>query len=149
MQPIDKFTNLDAVYPTTDAKEEDIILDYVWDFAMFIHPAEAKIIDDRFALEGSYAIPTFKKRYNEGLIDMPLTYKEYKKNDELQTAISALGMDADKFWFALLFIKDYVDGESWQVSERGKSPADEVKQLLETISQYEKKPLMPILLQSI
>lgn len=79
MQPIDKFTNLDAVYPTTDAREEDIILDYVWDFAMFIHPAEAKIIDDRFALEGSYAIPTFKKRYNEGLIDMPLTYKEYRK----------------------------------------------------------------------
>ncbi len=97
MQLIDKFTNLDAVYPTTDAREEDIILDYVWDFAMFIHPAEAKIIDDRFALEGSYAIPTFKKRYNEGLIDMPLTYKEYRKNDELQTAISALGMDADKF----------------------------------------------------
>ena len=49
-------------------------------------------------------------------------------------------MDADKFWFALLFIKDYVDGESWQVSERGKSPADEVKQLLETISQYEEAP---------
>lgn len=140
MQPIDKFTNLDAVYPTTDAREEDIILDYVWDFAMFIHPAEAKIIDNRFALEGSYAIPTFKKRYNEGLIDMPLTYKEYRKNDELQTAISALGMDADKFWFALLFIKDYVDGESWQVSERGKSPADEVKQLLETIYQYEEAP---------
>lgn len=45
MNPIDKFTNIDAVYPTIDAREEDIILDYVWDFAMLIHPAEPKIID--------------------------------------------------------------------------------------------------------
>ena len=29
MQPIDKFTNIDAVYPTLEAKEEDDILDYV------------------------------------------------------------------------------------------------------------------------
>ena len=29
MNPIDKFTNIDAVYPTTDAREEDTILDYV------------------------------------------------------------------------------------------------------------------------
>lgn len=73
MNPIDKFTNIDAVYPTTDAREEDIILDYVWDFALLIHPAEPKIIDERFALEGTHAISTFKKRYNERLIKMPLT----------------------------------------------------------------------------
>ena len=71
MNPIDKFTNIDAVYPTTDAREEDIILDYVWDFALLIHPAEPKIIDERFALEGTHAISTFKKRYNERLIKMP------------------------------------------------------------------------------
>ena len=42
MQPIDKFTNIDAVYPTLEAKEEDDILDYVWQFAMIIHPAMSK-----------------------------------------------------------------------------------------------------------
>ena len=42
MQPIDKFTNIDAVYPTLEAKEEDDILDYVWQFAMIIHPAMPK-----------------------------------------------------------------------------------------------------------
>ena len=42
MNPIDKFTNIDAVYPTTDAREEDIILDYVWELAMLIHPALPK-----------------------------------------------------------------------------------------------------------
>lgn len=33
MNPIDKFTNIDAVYPITDAKEEDTLLDYVWELA--------------------------------------------------------------------------------------------------------------------
>lgn len=111
MNPIDKFTNIDAVYPTTDAREEDIILDYVWNFAMLIHPAEPKIIDERFALEGSCAISTFKRRYNERLIKTPLTYEDYKNNIEIKKAISALQLDIDKFWFAILFIWDYVDGE--------------------------------------
>lgn len=42
MQPIDKFTNIDAVYPTLEAKEEDSILDYVWQLAILIHPAIPK-----------------------------------------------------------------------------------------------------------
>lgn len=94
MTPIDKFTNIDAVYPTTDAREEDTILDYVWDFAMLIHPAMPKIIDERLALEGSCAISTFKRRYNERLIKMPLTYEDYKNNIEIKTAISALNLDS-------------------------------------------------------
>ena len=140
MNPIDKFTNIDAVYPTTDAREEDTILDYVWDFAMLIHPAEPKIIDERFALEGSCAISTFKRRYNERLIKIPLTYKDYKNNIEIQTAMSALQLDVDKFWFAILFIWDYVDGECWQAFERGDSPANEVDKLLQAITQYEENP---------
>ena len=140
MNPIDKFTNIDAVYPTTDAREEDIILDYVWDFAMLIHPAEPKMIDERFALEGSCAISIFKRRYNERLIKTPLTYKDYKNNIEIQTAMSALQLDVDKFWFAILFIWDYVDGECWQAFERGDSPANEVDKLLQAITQYEENP---------
>lgn len=140
MNPIDKFTNIDAVYPTTDAREEDIILDYVWNFAMLIHPAEPKIIDERFALEGSCAISTFKRRYNERLIKTPLTYEDYKNNIEIKKAISALQLDIDKFWFAILFIWDYVDGECWQAFERGDSPANEVDKLLQAITQYEENP---------
>ena len=140
MNPIDKFTNIDAVYPTTDAREEDIILDYVWDFALLIHPAEPKIIDERFALEGTHAISTFKKRYNERLIKMPLTYKDYKNDIEIKKAISALQLDIDKFWFAILFIWDYVDGECWQTFERGDYPANEVNKLLQAIAQYEENP---------
>lgn len=140
MNPIDKFTNIDAVYPTTDAREEDTILDYVWDFAMLIHPAEPKIIDERLALEGSCAISTFKRRYNERLIKIPLTYEDYKNNIEIKKAISALQLDINKFWFAILFIWDYVDGECWQAFERGDFPANEVDKLLQAITQYEENP---------
>ncbi len=140
MNPIDKFTNIDAVYPTTDAREEDTILDYVWDFAVLIHPAMPKIIDERFALEGSHAISTFKRRYNERLIKTPLTYEDYKNNIEIKPAISALQLDVDKFWFAILFIWDYVNGECWQAFERVDSPAYEINRLLQTIAQYEVSP---------
>ena len=140
MNPIDKFTNIDAVYPTTDAREEDTILDYVWDFAMLIHPAEPKIIDERLALEGGCAISTFKRRYNERLIKIPLTYEDYKNNIEIKKAISALQLDINKFWFAILFIWDYVDGECWQAFERGDFPANEVDKLLQAITQYEENP---------
>lgn len=68
MQPIDKFTNLDAVYYDSDTTKEDIVLDYVWDFAMKIHPAKPMVTDD-LILDGSKAIKIFKKRYNERLIE--------------------------------------------------------------------------------
>ena len=139
MQPIDKFTNIDAVYPTLEAKEEDDILDYVWQFAMIIHPAMPKEVQGGI-LEGSEAIPTFKERYNNRLIKMPLTYEEYKKDKEIQTALSALQLDKDKFWFAILFIKDYVDGKCWQAFEYEETPASEVKKLFQSISQYEEHP---------
>ena len=139
MQPIDKFTNLDAVYHDLDTIQEDIVLDYVWDFAMKIHPAKPMVIDD-LVFDGSKAVQIFKKRYNEKLIEIPLTYKEYKSNQEIQSAISAFGIDVDKFWFALLFIWDYVNGLSWQVYEYKNTPANEIKQLSEIISKYENNP---------
>lgn len=139
MLPIDKFTNLDAVYYDSDTTKEDIVLDYVWDFAMKIHPAKPMVIDD-LVFDGSKTVQIFKKRYNEKLIEIPLTYKEYKSNQEIQSAISAFGIDVDKFWFALLFIWDYVNGLSWQVYEYKNTPANEIKQLSEIISKYEDNP---------
>ena len=50
MNPIDKFTNIDAVYPITDAKEEDTLLDYVWELAMLIHPAIPKKVKGNIGL---------------------------------------------------------------------------------------------------
>ena len=75
MNPIDKFTNIDTVYLTFDAKEEDI-LDYVWQLAMLIHPATPKKVKGEI-LEGSEAMPTFKERYNLSLIHISEPTRPY------------------------------------------------------------------------
>lgn len=139
MQPADKFTELDTIYWIYAGKEDEV-LEYVWNFATMIHTAEPMITDDGYQFEGSYAIGTFKRRYNEQLIKMPFTYEEYKANKDIQAAITNLRLDVDQFWFALLFIWDYVDGQCWQAFELGDSPANEIYKLLQTIAQYEITP---------
>lgn len=139
MKPVDKFTDLDTVY-WIYANKEDEVLDYVWNFATKIHAAEPMITEDGYQFEGSYAISTFKTRYNNELIKMPLTYEAYKANKDIQTAITNLRLDVDQFWFALLFIWDYVDGRCWQASEYGDYPIKEMKDLIKALSQYEEAP---------
>lgn len=134
MNPIDKFTNIDTVYPTFDAKEEDI-LDYVWQLAMLIHPAIPKKAKGEI-LEGSEAMPTFKERYNNKLIKMPLTYEEYKKNKEIQPTLTGLEIDSDKFWFLLLFVWDYTQGQCFNAQEVALSPIGELNNLIKLLSQY-------------
>ena len=135
MNPINKFTNIDAVYPITDAKEEDTLLDYVWELAMLIHPALPKKVKGG-ALEGSEALPTFKERYNNRLIKMPLTYEEYKKNKEIQPTLAGLEIDSDKFWFLLLFIWDYTQGQCFNAQELAPSPIGELNSFIRLLSQY-------------
>lgn len=144
MQPLDKFTNIDAVYPTLEAKEEDSILDYVWQLAMIVHPAMPKKVQGG-TLEGSEAMPTFKERYNNKLIKMPLTYEEYKKNKEIQPTLTGLEIDSDKFWFLLLFIWDYTQGQCFNAQEIAPSPIGELNNLIKLLSQYKttgKNPLI-------
>ena len=134
MNPIDKFTNIDTVYPTFDAKEEDI-LDYVWQLAMLIHPAIPKKVKGEI-LEGSEAMPTFKERYNNRLIKMPLTYEEYKKNKEIQPTLAGLEIDSDKFWFLLLFILDYTQGQCFNAQDLAPSPIGELNSRINLLAQY-------------
>lgn len=139
MKPVDKFTDLDTVYWIYAGKEDEV-LDYVWNFATKIHAAEPMITEEGYQFDGSYAIGTFKTRYNNELIKMPLTYEAYKANKDIQTAITNLRLDVDQFWFALLFIWDYVDGRCWQASECGDYPIKEMKDLIKALSQYEEAP---------
>lgn len=136
MNPIEKFTNIDAVYYSLESKEEDTILEYVWCFASLINPSEQKKIDNVY-FDGSNALPTFKNRYNDNLIKMPFSYNDYCANKEIQAAVTALKMEADKFWYALLFIWDYVNGECWNVFELEESPTNEINNLINIISKYE------------
>ena len=47
------------------------------------------------------------KRYNEGAITQYFNYDSYIKNELIQNFIKDLELDADKFWFLILFIYDY------------------------------------------
>ncbi len=81
--PVDKFTDLETYYP--DESKEDDILDYIWELAIIFFPATKDFSEH--SQYGSLAISKFKRRYNDGLIDMPLTYEAYKANNDIQTTI--------------------------------------------------------------
>ena len=53
---------------------------------------------------------------------MPFTYEEYIANEDIQETIKGLGYDIDKFWFALLFVWDYCEGECFQALELMNDP---------------------------
>ena len=76
---------------------------------------------------------------------MPLTYEAYKANNDIQTTIIGLGMDPDKFWYALLFIKDYTDGECAQEYKKESFPISELRKFVETISNYEIAECNPLI----
>jgi hypothetical protein len=139
--PVDKFTDLETYYQ--DVSKEDDILDYIWELAITFFPATEDF--SGHSQHGSLAISKFKRRYNDGLIDMPLTYEAYKANNDIQTTIIGLGMDPDKFWYALLFIKDYTDGECAQEYKKESFPISELRKFVETISNYEIAECNPLI----
>ena len=67
---------------------------------------------------------------------MPLTYEEYKKNKEIQPTLAGLEIDSDKFWFLLLFILDYTQGQCFNAQELAPSPIGELNSLIKLLSQY-------------
>lgn len=52
---------------------------------------------------------TFRYRYWTGKIRLPFTKEEYYNNDDIIATVKGLGLDAEKFWFVLVFIYDYVE----------------------------------------
>ena len=129
MNPIDKFTDLEAIYNFVD--KEDKYTDYVWRMAMLLR---SNMEEDEDFFECSYAVPIFKQRYNERLIKMPLTYEEYVNNKDIQGTITGLGYDIDKFWFALLFIYDFCQTECFNSKEAEISPFGDFSKLTEIVN---------------
>ena len=43
-----------------------------------------------------------------GKIKMPFAKSDYLANDDIIATVMGLGLDVEKFWFALVFIYDYV-----------------------------------------
>ena len=61
--------------------------------------------------EQTYGIrtPQFEYRYGTGKIKMPFAKSDYLANDDITATVKGLGLDVEKFWFALVFIYDYVE----------------------------------------
>ena len=61
--------------------------------------------------EQTYGIrtPQFEYRYCTGKIKMPFAKSDYLANDDIIATVKGLGLDVEKFWFALVFIYDYVE----------------------------------------
>lgn len=51
----------------------------------------------------------FEYRYCTGKIKMPFTKADYLANEDIIATVKGLGLDVEKFWFALVFIYDYVE----------------------------------------
>jgi hypothetical protein len=49
-------------------------------------------------------------RYCLGEIKTPFRKRQYETNEDIIATVEGLGLHSDKFWWALLFIYDYVEG---------------------------------------
>lgn len=145
MRPIEQFTKIETEYPLCD---DDIdYTEYAWEIALFYAPFFINAEDqdgNKFEIETSRAISIFKKRYNQGLIKMPLSYEDYLDDNEVQDTIQGLGMDKDKFWFAVMFTWDYCEGECIKGKSLESSAIGDLCRLKEVISTNDQQNHNPL-----
>lgn len=73
---------------------------------------------------------TFKGRYNRGILKGRFSFDSYIKNKELQELLAVLGLDAEKFWYLLLFCYDCSWGKCMEGIEIKESPKEQIENLL-------------------
>lgn len=86
-------------------------LDYLWSVTFKYCPdvdvdenGKTHIIDNNAPLG-------FTDRYNERKLTLQNKVYNYQKNKDIQDCLMTLGLDSEKFWYLLLFITDYCEGE--------------------------------------
>lgn len=83
----------------------------------------------------------FKRRYNNGKLNVYFRYEDYIKassnNESIIDIISALEIDPEKFWYLLLFISDYVSCSTLNTLQCNATPKQEIEQLIDFIEQNE------------
>lgn len=138
MKPIDKLTDIDCIFDVADTDNK--YTEYVWNFLMCFHPD----VDEESNFDCSYSMPIFKRRYNDRLIKMPLTYEEYIKNQDIQATIKGLEYDVDKFWFALLFIYDFCQGDCFNSHQFEACPYSELLYITRIVKENETSKNKPL-----
>lgn len=75
----------------------------------------------------------FKNRYNENQFKIDFTYENYISNLDIQNTLKTRNLDAEKFWYLLLFICDYCYGECVDGYRAKRSSRDELDDLIKAI----------------
>ena len=71
---------------------------------------------------------------HNGRIVFPFTREDFDAEENLQCSLRLIGMDADKFWEAILFIYAYALNRNSDVYQRATSPHEDILYLIQTLS---------------
>ena len=120
---------------------EDALLEYVNAVADEYAPDFAFDPDGEAYPTDSQAPMRFRHRYNSGLLPGGFNYEDYTRRRRFEESIidviEALGIDAEKFWYLLLFINDYVLGSTLNTLKLSKSPRQEMAALVSFVEKNE------------
>lgn len=75
----------------------------------------------------------FRKRYNSGIFTERLSYNKYASDTDIQSLVHYLELDAEKFWFLILFIYDYCESMFYQGHTMKLNPLEQLQQLVTMI----------------
>lgn len=124
------------------SNDENNLLEYVINVANEFTPDI--VLDENgtpYKVESQAPI-IFKRRYNNGKLNVYFRYEDYIKasinnNESITNIISALEIDPEKFWYLLLFISDYVSGSTLNTLQCNTTPKQEIERLIDFIEQNE------------
>lgn len=125
-------------------KEEMDLLEYVIAVADRVAP-DVVISSDGKAYEVDSQAPfLFKRRYNNGMLNVRFSYADFVRQDHIDNEniidiIHAVGVDPEKFWYLLLFVADYVEGSTVDTLKCHPSPKKEIEQLIDFVERNEEE----------
>ena len=130
--PIDKFD--------TDnyRREQYDLLEYLITVADYIAPDIATDAEGNMCACDSQAPHIFMRRYNRNLLNAQFTYADYTcrerlHNENIIDIIEGLGIDADRFWYLLLFISDYAKGSTTDTLRVTDSPKEQIEKFVKLV----------------
>lgn len=124
--------------------EDHPLFKYLIPLADEIHPSFMidEVIDggtgDILCYLPSTCPDVFAKRYIEGEIDTSFKGK-YEQADDLLATLEGYGIDKDAFWYLILFIKDFVDGQINGIAHRNtaKEDLEEIRDAFKSLKAHE------------
>ena len=83
----------------------------------------------------------FLVRLNKGLVKAPFTYEAFRDNDDIMATVEGYGLDAEKFWYALLFIYDITISFCLNAADASKTDYEILTELNDFLQKHPKAVL--------